>query len=112
MQPRSRKLLTDILRAADLIAEWTAGKSLASYETDALGRSAVERQLGIIGEAVSQLAKRDEDAARLLPEWTSMVGFRNLLIHGYSTVDDRVVWGIVEGKLPELRSMVHRLIET
>jgi uncharacterized protein with HEPN domain len=38
------------------------------------------------------------------------VAFRNVLIHGYATVDDRLVWGVVEGSLPGLRSHLSELL--
>jgi uncharacterized protein with HEPN domain len=37
--------------------------------------------------------------------------FRNILIHGYATVDDRLVWGVIEGSLPDLRTTLRTLLE-
>jgi uncharacterized protein with HEPN domain len=39
-----------------------------------------------------------------------IVAFRNILIHGYATVDDRIVWGVVEGSLPALRAALKKLL--
>lgn len=33
-----------------------------------------------------------------------------LLIHAYATVDDRIVWGVVEGDLPALRASLKQLL--
>lgn len=38
-----------------------------------------------------------------------MISFRNVLIHGYAIVQDDVVWGIVETKLPSLMAAVEEL---
>jgi len=38
------------------------------------------------------------------------VAFRNILIHGYADVDDRVVWDVVETKLPVLRQEVEAIL--
>lgn len=45
-----------------------------------------------------------------IPELPRVVAFRNILIHGYATVDDRLVWGVVEGDLPALRAALERLL--
>jgi uncharacterized protein with HEPN domain len=63
-------------------------------------RSAVERQLGIIGEALAQLARTDRNIAARIPELRRVVGFRNVLIHGYDRIDDAGVWRVIKGDLP------------
>jgi uncharacterized protein with HEPN domain len=52
MRPESRKYLWDALTAADLIADFVAGKDFDAYRADPLLRSGVERQMEIIGEAL------------------------------------------------------------
>lgn len=73
-------------------------------------RSAVERQFEIIGEALNQLSKVAPEIAGQISEYRRIVAFRNILIHGYADVDDRVVWGIVETDLPKLRTEVETLM--
>lgn len=41
---------------------------------------------------------------------SSTIAFRNRLIHGYATVADETVWGVVEGKLPLLRREITALL--
>nr|WP_238598751.1 DUF86 domain-containing protein [Saccharothrix sp. ALI-22-I] len=43
--------------------QFSAGKSFTDYESDAMLRSAVERQFEIIGEALNQLRKVDAELA-------------------------------------------------
>jgi len=111
MRLEARKYLHDIQQAADLVTEFTAGKRLADYEADAMLRSAVERQFEIIGEALAQLARLDETIASRISEYRRIISFRNILIHGYAEVDDRIVWDIIESKLPTLRREVAALQE-
>lgn len=53
MRLEARKYLYDIQHAGGLILEFTDNKTFADYEGDAMLRSAVERQFGIIGEAMN-----------------------------------------------------------
>lgn len=103
MQLEARKYLYDIQQAAELVAQFTAGKAFADYQREPMIRLAVERGFEIIGEALSQLAKLDAALAVRISEYRRIIAFRNILIHGYAEVDDRLVWDVVETKLPVLR---------
>jgi uncharacterized protein with HEPN domain len=111
MRREAKKYLYDIQQAAQLIAGFTAEKTLADYEGDAMLRSAVERQFEIAGEAPAQLARLDEALASRISEYRRIIAFRNILIHGYAQVDHRIVWDIIESKLPTLRRQVADLLE-
>ena len=65
----------------------------------------IERGLAIIGEALSQLAKLDAARAARISEHRSIIALRNILIHAYAEVDDRIVWDIVE---PSCRCCVQK----
>ncbi len=43
-------------------------------------------------------------------EHRRIIAFRNILIHGYADVDDRLVWDVVQGKLPVLRRELEALL--
>ncbi len=45
------------------------------------------------------------------PTHHRIIGFRNILIHGYDTVDDTIVWGAISGHLPTLISEIQELLE-
>jgi uncharacterized protein with HEPN domain len=102
MQLEARKYLFDVQEAAELVSQFTAGKDFADYRQNAMLRLAVERAFTIIGEALGQLARTDASLASRITEFRSIVGFRNVLTHAYAQIDDRVVWGIVQSKLPVL----------
>jgi len=111
MPPReAKKLLFDVQQAAAAIAEFTAGKTLDDYRGDRLLRSAVERQFEIVGEALVQLSKIDLETAAHITDRQRIIGFRNVLIHGYSGVNDDVVWDIVQSKLSLLSDEVETLL--
>jgi len=110
MKPEARKHLWDARRAAERIARFTAGKIFTDYLADEMLRAAVERQFEIIGEALAACRRVDPATAAEIPDLARIVAFRNILIHGYAAVDDKLVWGIVESGLPKLRAVLERLI--
>ena len=112
MQPKSSKLLDDILDAATFIRHVTDAKSLDDYRADRLLRQAVERNFEIIGECVGRLARIDPDLAKGISSAPQIVAFRNILIHGYDVVDDSIVWNVVTRDVPSLEAEVAALLGT
>ena len=108
----SKKLLEDIRQAAHFICDFTSGKDFAAYESDALLRSGVERQFEIIGEALNRLVKSDPGTAQLISNTKRIIGFRNILSHGYDVVENSVVWDIVIQNIPSLLKEVTALLNT
>lgn len=110
MRRDPRAYLWDARHAVDSIAAFVRGRSLADYDSDELLRSAVERKFEIAGEALNQLSKIDGELAARVPGLRQIVGFRNILIHGYAHVDNVLVWQAI-GELPELRAVLVGLLE-
>lgn len=94
-----------------LLREFTGGKTFVNYEGDAMLRSAVERQFEIIGEAMTSLARTDKPAADRISHYRRILAFRNILIHGYANVDDRLVWDVVKTNLPVLKREVDAILK-
>jgi uncharacterized protein with HEPN domain len=105
-----RAFLYDISVACALIGEFTSGVDLETYSGNALIRSAVERQFEIIGEALNRLHQSEPELAGRVTDISRIIAFRNRLIHGYATVSDEVVWGVIEGSLPLLEDEVAGLL--
>jgi uncharacterized protein with HEPN domain len=110
MRLEARKYLYDIQESAGLAAQFTAGRDFAEYQRNPMLRLAVERAFAIIGEALSQLARVDSDLASHITCFRSIVAFRNILVHAYAQIDDRIVWDIVQSKLPLLIREVDALM--
>jgi uncharacterized protein with HEPN domain len=73
-----------------LIEEFTLGiEEYEAYHSDQKKKSAVERQLGIIGEAGNQYRKLAEEWE--LSSTRQIVQFRNRIIHAYDAFDDSIV---------------------
>ncbi|MHC1708659.1 MAG: DUF86 domain-containing protein [Bacteroidales bacterium] len=94
--------MSDIIRAIELIEQFSSSTaSFQEYTTDLKTQSAIERQLGIIGEAVNKFDRLQPEAP--LENARKIVGFRNRLIHAYDAVDPSMIWVIVLKYLPLLK---------
>jgi uncharacterized protein with HEPN domain len=62
MTDRERKYLSDVLNSVDHILSFTSDlTSFEQYKKDFLIKSAVERHLSIIGEAINKLSKESKE---------------------------------------------------
>ena len=110
MTEKQLKLLYDAKLAIDEIESYfqTESKTYENYKNNSLLKRAIERNLGIIGKAINRLLKEN-------PEFTiesaiRIVGLRNQIIHGYDSVSDENIWGIITLQLPRLKSEINTLI--
>jgi uncharacterized protein with HEPN domain len=110
MPPEPLAYVWDAHRAASLVADFVSGRSWDDDETDAMLRSAVERQFSIVGEALNSLRRVDEGLAERIPDLTRIVAFRNVVIHGYAAIDDRLVWEVATERVPALLSVLEKLL--
>jgi uncharacterized protein with HEPN domain len=100
---KSKKYLSDILMAIELIEEFTVGiNNFNLYE------SAVERQLAIIGEALNQLRKNEPTI--LIENDKQIIAFRNRLIHAYDSLDNSIIWAIINRNIKSLKIEIQNLV--
>ena len=106
-----RAYLADIVESCDAIQSATRQLDLQGYQQNRLVRSSVEREFIIIGEAVAALARIAPAVFHAITRARRIVDFRNQLTHEYPTVDDALVWAIVETDVPILRRESAELIQ-
>ena len=102
--------LYDIFNAITEIDSFFAdqSKSFDAYKNDTRTRRAVERNIEIIGEATKWILQKDDTI--ILSNSRKIVDTRNRIIHGYDTVSDEVIWGIVDQYLPILKTEIEKLL--
>jgi uncharacterized protein with HEPN domain len=110
MQPEVKKFLSDALEGAQAIEEFARGKRLTDMEKDNLLRSAIYYRFVIIGEALTQMRRIDEETFERISEVHRIVGFRNQIIHGYQVMRNNVTWRIIQDKLPIPRTQLEQLL--
>lgn len=71
-------------------------------------QDAVVRNLQTMAESTQRLSQSLKESEKDIP-WSSVAGFRNVLVHGYLDVDLDAVWSVVERDLPALAEAVDRM---
>ena len=104
------KFLYDMLHACDLLDDFMQGRPLEAYLDDPLLQSAVERQLIIVGEALSHALRIEPTLEQAITDARLIVGFRNVMVHGYASIKPDAVWGVVDEELVILRREVEALL--
>lgn len=102
--------LYDILNSIQEIESYfeETPKIYEVYQNDLRTRRAIERNIEIIGEAMSRILKESNDIQ--ISNSRKIVDVRNRIIHGYDSVSDDVIWGIVIKNLPILKQEVEILL--
>ncbi len=70
----------------------------------------MERNFEIIGEAVKRLVEQDPQVAAQIGNYSQIISFRNVLIHGYDLIDHQQVWQVIQDDLPVLIDAVQVLL--
>ena len=108
MTDKSLKYLSDVLMAIKLIEDFTKEiEDYNSYDQDLKTQSAVERQLAIIGEALNQLRKIEP--AIEIENDKQILAFRNRLVNAYYSVDNSIVWVILNRHLSLLKAEIIKI---
>jgi|SaaInlStandDraft_3_1057020.scaffolds.fasta_scaffold152099_2 uncharacterized protein with HEPN domain len=105
---KDEKRLRDILRAIETIESY----SISTYEefvNNGKTQDAILYNLIIIGEAANQISDDFQDQYDLIP-WSSMIGTRNIIVHGYDQVKLPIVWEILQRDLVHLKAEIGRAI--
>lgn len=79
------------------------------YQSDIRTKRAVERNIEIIGEAINRILRIDDSIQ--ISKSRKIVDTRNRIIHGYDSISDDMIWGIVINHLPKLLEEVSALLE-
>ena len=102
--------LYDISTAIEEIESFfdQAPRRFDEYNKNLMLRRAIERNIGIIGEAVNKILQIAPETE--ISNARAIIATRNRVIHDYAAVTDDVMWKIVINDLPKLKEEVDRLL--
>ncbi|KAA9022289.1 HepT-like ribonuclease domain-containing protein [Niallia endozanthoxylica] len=111
MQREPRVFLEDILTAAVKVEKFTKGLSYEDFINNDLVADAVIKNILVIGEATKNIPEEIRNINAQI-EWRKMAGMRDMMFHGYFSINDRIVWDVVQNKIPTLKQQVEVLLKS
>jgi uncharacterized protein with HEPN domain len=109
MQREPRVFLEDILTAAVKVEKYTQGLSFDDFMDNDLISDAVIKNILVIGEATKNIPDEIRQKSSGI-EWRKMAGMRDMMIHGYFSINYKIVWDVVQNKIPTLKKQVEQLL--
>ena len=110
MDSNVRAWLLDIAQAIKEINSFIPEvKNFKDFQQDLKTKRAVERNIEIIGEAMNRILQAEP--AIKISHTRKIVDTRNRIIHGYDSVSDDVIWGLIIKNLPLLKIEIEVLLK-
>jgi uncharacterized protein with HEPN domain len=108
MQEEVRQWLDDIEAAIEeIISFLPEERNFFVFKNDLKTKRAIERNIEIIGEAMNRILQIEPEIK--ISDSRKIVDTRNRIIHGYDTVSDEILWGIIVKSLPVLKIEIEEL---
>ena len=101
--------LRDILDAIEAIETYSVD-TYDDFLADPKTQDAILYNLIILGEAANQISEEFQERYFVIP-WASMIGTRNIIVHGYDQVKLQIVWEILQRDLGNLKSKVVEVLD-
>lgn len=83
-------------------------KNFKDFQTDLKTKRAVERNIEIIGEAMNRILAIEPGIK--ISDTRKIVDTRNRIIHGYDSVSEDILWGLIIKNIPTLEKEVKELL--
>ena len=110
MQNEIKVWLRDITKAIEEIEEFLPNpRNFKEFRDDLKTKRAVERNIEILGEAMSRILKMEPEIR--ISDSRKIVDTRNRIIHGYDSVSDDIIWLIAIKYLPTLKKEAETILK-
>ena len=101
--------VADIVDSIEKILNYTAGMSFEQFRKDSKTIDAVIRNFTIIGEAARHIPDEIVQSHSEIP-WREMADLRNIIVHEYSGVNEKIIWETIQTDLPGLLSSLRKMV--
>ena len=112
MNIRTRSILEHILEdAQDAMKFANDLDSADALASNRLYRKAIVMSILNIGELTKHLSDEFKAENSEIP-WKQITGMRDIAAHGYSEMDDDIIWDVVKHSIPELADFIDKQLST
>ena len=103
--------LESILEHTEALESFCAGLSFEDFQNDLKTRLACEKCIQNISESSNHLSKEFKEEYKDFP-WSQIKGMRNILVHEYFKIDNRIVWDVIQNFIPNLKLQVQNVLNS
>ncbi len=104
-----RFYVADMIKFSENVLSYTSGMDQATFVADTLTYDATLRNLELIGEAATHVPNTVRDAYPAIP-WRAIIGVRNRLAHGYLSMNEDLIWSMIQDAVPKLLPELENLL--
>jgi uncharacterized protein with HEPN domain len=105
----NRAWIQDILASIVNIETYTADLDFDAFTASQQVQHAVLFNIQIIGETANRIDTEFRNSMPSIP-WPQMIGMRNVIVHGYFTINLQIVWKTISDELPKLKHQFQEAI--
>jgi len=102
--------VTDMKDFAEKVILYTDGLDQDRFVASGLNYDATVLNLVLLGEAATHIPAHVRTFANEIA-WSQIIATRNRLVHGYSGINNDVVWDIIQNEIPLLITQLEALIK-
>ncbi len=103
-----RFYLDDMIACCERVSSYVAGLDRTSFDKGGMAYDAIVRNVELLGEAARHVPEDVRKGATGI-DWRAVVAVRNILVHGYFSIDNDILWDVIQRKIPEMRDALARL---
>lgn len=108
--PREELYLQDIIEASNAIERFLKGAEENDFLANEMLQSAILHKLTIIGEASARISTELKSRYSEI-EWKAIVGFRNIAVHAYFSINWKIVWETATMRVAPLREQILQILQ-
>ena len=102
--------IKDLLECINKIEDFVGEMSFDEFMKDEKTKSAVVREIEVMGEAVKNVPSSIRERYKDIP-WNQMAKTRDKIIHFYFGVDYEIVWRVIKERLPEIKPSLEKMLK-
>lgn len=101
--------ISDMQKAISKIQEYITGLDKDSFAIDGKTNDSVLHNLMVIGEAANKIPSEIRENYPDI-NWKGIIGMRNIITHGYFSVNSDIIWKTVTERLLELQQQLNKIL--